>query len=483
MRVACVLVSHLRAKVELSRQPHLKDSPVLIVDRQSPRSRPVVVDCLRSASWATAGMTLERALSLHVNAVVLEADEPHYRRVFGQVLAALQGISDRVEGAESGTAYARIDGLKGMFRGEARVVSALLNAVPAYLDPRVGVADAKFPAFVAARTCAAHGAFRVPEDVAAFLAPYTIDLLPVSADVRGELHRFGLHTMGDVASMSAHMLADRFGPDGSRTWALCKGNDDSPVVPLSFDESAVEHTSLPFHSSSMEALFVAVDALLKRAYARPDMRGRYAGAADILCTASGWPPWEKSVRFKQAVGAWDRAAPVVRGRLEADPPRNPIEDVTLTLSALSGESGEQMGLLREVRDDRRRRLVEADRKLQPLMGGGHALHRIAEVAPWHPAPEMRALQVPIDPSGRDVIRPLHTPKPVEVRESTGREPVSVRVDRRWLDVSRIDDRWTFDLWWLPEPVTRAYYRIDLGDGRRITVFRDQWDDRWYRQSA
>ena len=483
MRVACVLVSHLRAKVELSRQPHLKDSPVLIVDRHSPRSRPVVVDRLRSASWATAGTTLERALSLHANAVVLEADEPHYRRVFGQVLTALQGISDRVEGAELGTAYVRIDGLEGMYRGEAGVVSALLNAVPAYLDPRVGMADAKFPAFVAARTCAAHGAFRVPEDVAAFLAPYTIDLLPVSADVRSELHRFGLHTMGDVASMSAHMLADRFGPDGSRAWALCNGNDDSPVVPLSFDESVVEHMSLPFHSSSMEALFVAVDALLKRVYARPDMRGRYAGVADILCAASGWPLWEKSVRFKQPVGAWDRASPMIRSRLEADPPGNPIEDVTLILSGFSGESGTQMGLLKDAREDRRRRLVEADRKLQPLMGGGHALHRIAEVAPWHPAPEMRALQVPIDPSGRDVIRPLHTPRPVEVRESAKGEPVSVRVGRRWRQVARIDDRWTFDLWWLPEPVTRAYYRIDPGDGRRITVFHDQWDDCWYRQSA
>ena len=117
------------------------------------------------------------------------------------------------------------------------------------------------------------------------------------------------------------------------------------------------------------------------------------------------------------------------------------------------------------------------------MGGGHSLHRIAEVAPWHPAPEMRALQVPIDPSGRNAIRPLHTPKPVEVQEGKEGEPVSVRVDRRWLNVARIDDRWTFDLWWLPEPVTRTYYRIDPGDGRRITLFRDQWDDLWYRQSA
>ena len=483
MRVACVLVTHLRAKVEMSRQPHLKDRPVLIVDRSLSRARPVVVDRFRSASGVMAGMTLEEVVSRHANAVVLDSDEPHYRRVFGRVLASLQGISDRVEGADLGTAYVRLDGLQGLYRGEAGAVSALLNAVPPYLNPRIGVADAKFPALVAALTCGAHGALRVPDDVAAFLATHSIDLLPVSADMKAEMHRFGLHTMGAVASMSVHVLTDRFRAEGRRAWSLCNGIDDSRVVPLAFEESVVEHTSLPFHSSSTEALFVALDALLKRAYARPDIKGRYAGSADLLCTASGWPPWEKSVRFKQPVGAWDRASLIVRSRLEADPPRTPVEDVILTLSRFTGESGTQMGLLKDVQDNRRKCLVEAERRLRAVMGGGHALHRIAEVAPWHPAPEMRALQVPIDPSGRDCIRPLHMPKPVEVREGTEGDPVSVRLKRRWQRVARIDDQWTFDLWWLPEPVARSYYRIEPDDGRQITLFRDGMDDRWYRQSA
>ena len=72
---------------------------------------------------------------------------------------------------------------------------------------------------------------------------------------------------------------------------------------------------------------------------------------------------------------------------------------------------------------------------------------------------------------------------MEVREGFEREPVSVRVDKRWRRVARIQDSWTFDLWWLPEAVSRAYYRIDPGDGRQVTLFRDRGDDRWYRQSA
>ena len=171
MRIACVLVTHLRAKVEINRQPHLKERPVLVVDRDPSRARALVVDHFPAASAVTAGMTLEQALSHHGNAVALYADEPYYRRVFGRMLAALQGVSDRVEGADLGMAYVRLDGLEGLFRDEAGVVSALLNAAPSYLSPRVGVANAKFPAYVAALTCAAHGAFRIPADVSAFLAP------------------------------------------------------------------------------------------------------------------------------------------------------------------------------------------------------------------------------------------------------------------------------------------------------------------------
>ncbi|MXY97396.1 MAG: hypothetical protein F4Z29_06505 [Gemmatimonadetes bacterium] len=482
MRVACVLVTHFRARAEMLRHPHLKNSPVLIVDRDTSRGRPLVVDGFPPRVESVTGLTLEQALSRNANVLVMDADEPHYRRVFGEVLSSLQRVSDRVEGTELGTAYVRLDSLESMYHGEAGVVSALLKAVPAYLNPRIGVADVKFPAFVAARMCKTHGATRVPDDVTAFLAPHSISLLPVPADVKAEMRRFGLRTMGDLASMGEHALVDQFGREGGRAWRLCNGMDDTPVVPLPFDESIVERASLPFSSSSLQALFVAVDTLLRRAYSRSEMKGKYVGTATLLCSASGWSPWEKVISFREPAGTWERASFVVRSRMEADPPHVPVEEVILTLSNLTGESGTQMGLLKDAQDDTRRRLEDVNRRLQARTGD-HALYRIVEVAPWHPVPEMRALQVPIDPSGRDAIRSLHQPSPVEVREGAKHEPVSVRVKERWQRVARIQDSWTFDLWWLSEPVSRAYYRIDPGDGKLVTLFRDQGDDRWYRQAA
>ena len=187
MRVACVLVTHLRAKVELRNHPNLKETTAVIVDRS--KGRPLVVDTFPAVVGVSPGMTQEQALSRQPGTIALETDEPSSQKVFHRMLTALQGISDRVEGPE------------GMYGGEARLVSALLHSVPEYLKPRVGLGEGKFPASVAARVSRTQGATRVPSDAAAFLASHPIDLLPIPSAVKTQMHRLGLHAMGQVASM------------------------------------------------------------------------------------------------------------------------------------------------------------------------------------------------------------------------------------------------------------------------------------------
>ena len=140
---------------------------------------------------------------------------------------------------------------------------------PLDLELRVGLGRGKIPAYMTATKSKPHGAARMPARAKAFLAPHSIDLLPGSSRLKDEMHRIGA-----VASMDGHSLTGRFGPEGKKTWELCNGIDRSPLVPMTFEETVVEHTSLPLHTSSLDALLVALDALLRRAYARPDMKGR-----------------------------------------------------------------------------------------------------------------------------------------------------------------------------------------------------------------
>ena len=363
----------------MRRHPNLKNTAVIIVERS--RGRSLVVDATSYTSGVAPGMTLEEALSIQPTALILEAEEPHYRRVFAQVLTSLQGISDRVEGSELGTAYVRLDGLERLYGGEVRLVNALLNAVPQDLAPRSGVAEAKFPAFVAAKTSDSLRATRVPIDAVSFLAPHPVDLLPVSADLKVALHRFGLHVLGDVATMTEAALVDRFGSEGRRAWHLSRGMDDSPVVPLAHVETIVERTSLPFSSASIELLITMVDTLLARAFSRPSMRGRYAGKAVLECALETGPTWTMEFSFKGGVGNRKQALSIVKARLEDEHPSGLVEDMTLTLDDLTGESGVQLGLLPEARESDRRRLVEMDRDLRAHTGGSPALYRVGGLPP------------------------------------------------------------------------------------------------------
>ncbi len=486
--VGCLLAPHWRGRVELARRPELAGAAGLIVERSG--RRPVVVDCLPAASEVELGMTLEAALSLQPDAVVLEADEPHYAREFERVLLALEDVSDRVEGAdhdgELGVAYVGLDGLATMYGGEQSMLDTLLAAVPAHFQPRIGIGPNKFSAFVAARVRRSSGVSTVGRDAAAFLAPHSINLLPtplVSPELLEDLHRLGLHRLGDVAGQEQDALLDRFGHEGRRAWELARGIDERPLRPRTFEESIAETVSLPSASTSLELLRVAVDTLLTRVFAQPRMQGRYAGSATLSCALEDGLTWTKAFHFKTNMGGWKRAAEIITGRLETEHPQAPVESMTVTLGNLSGASGVQLSLFPDIRADRERRLLETERQLRARLNGKHALHRLVDVAPWHPAPEMRTVQVSIDPAATDSMRPLTTPTVIAVEEGPNQEPVAVQLEQRWHRVERIEDRWSFDLWWRPTPMHRSYYRVSQEDGRQLTLYRDGGDQCWYRQSA
>ena len=247
----------------------------------------------------SAGMLLEQVLSRQAGAVVLEADEPHYRRVFQQVLSALQGISARVEDAGLGIAYVALEGLETMYGGEERLVCALLTPFPSPCSHEPASAKASSPPWLPPAAGAAEGHQGAGRYHGLSLSPVH-GHLPVPGEIISALRRFGLHTLGQVAAMDQALMIDQFGPEGGWIWNLANGRDDRPLMPLKHQETVTEQTSLPFSSTSLEMLLVA-DTLLRRAYARPVMRGRYARQAALECPVFGAAPWEKTVNFQEGV--------------------------------------------------------------------------------------------------------------------------------------------------------------------------------------
>jgi impB/mucB/samB family protein len=393
MKIACVLVTHLPVKAELQRRPELRGKPVIITEGNG--SKQVVLDSSSEARSVASGMTLQQALARTKDAALLKADEPYYQAVFADILHSLELRSPLVEKAELGCLYVGLDGLEAIYGGEARLMAALLQAVPQDFNPRVGLANGKFPAYLAAVTSGGGQATHVPDAVAEFLKGFSVDLVPLSWEDKTRLHQFGLHALGQVAALSVGPMQAQFGPAGKKVWELAQGIDRSPLLPEPYQELVRESLTFPSPTLTLTALLTATDTLLTRAFARPEVRGRYVRSILMEGQISRHAPWIRQFAFKDAVGDKNRALFVIKNALELVTFAGPLEDLTLTLVGLTGESGIQSGLLSDVR--KHDQLREAVRQLEAQMSFKPPIYQVRDMEPWSRIPERRQVLIPFDP--------------------------------------------------------------------------------------
>jgi hypothetical protein len=82
----------------------------------------------------------------------------------------------------------------------------------------------------------------------------------------------------------------------------------------------------------------------------------------------------------------------------------------------------------------------------------------------------------------DTLKPVNLPESISVKEDPKGKPAALETGR-WQTVDTIEDSWRIDdEWWRQRPTTRRYFAVRLAEGRRLVIFKDLTDDRWYRQS-
>ena len=405
MRAACVFIPHFPIAVELLDRPDLRGR--LLVIGGAPEQRKAVLDCSpeAEAQGARPGMPLRQALGLCPKAAFLESDLARYQDAFEAVLHALEGISPLVEATDLGRAYVGAEGLEGLYWDEMALGEALVQAVrladgqarsTGSLLPSAGLGEGKFAAWAAAVTSAPGEVCLVPAGrEAAFLAPLDVFLLPCSLDTMRRLGLFGLHTIGDVASVPLGAIQAQFGPDGRRLWELAHGLDWEPLRPRQHEESVSERLAFSEPAVSTEALSVAGRQLLGRLFRQPALRHRAVRQMRLRAALSDGRSWERTVTFREATADRDQILYVLRCTLEAALPSRPVEEMEVTLSGLTEETGKQEGLF-AAKGHRRAQLEEALRQLKTRFGQSPVYH-IVEVEPWSRIPERRLALIDYDP--------------------------------------------------------------------------------------
>jgi len=472
--VACVVIQHFPFLTEAQRHPELREQPVVLA--KSLGSKSEVVDFSPSLRGLTVGMPLQEALGMASGVRIVEADIPYYRNTFQGILTALQRHSPRVEHAGLGHAYLDMDGLSELYGSDARFALAVASTVPPDFGPRVGLGNTKFAAYLAANVAKPKSAFKAPDGTARFAQLFAVEYLPVPAFLHQRLRLFGLNTLKDVAEIGVGPMQAQFGPAGKLMWELSNGIDERPIVPIKEREEIAERFTLPYESASLEMLLFGIDRLLRRAFARPEMQGKYAGHAVLECSQVDGPPWSRAFAFKEALGDADRVLFAIRSRLEMELPKATFDGVAVILGGLRGEPSAQTGLIRDVKDTNLAKLTEVDQGLRTRGIGG--LYKIVELDPRHPIPEMRAIQVPLDSQAVEATRPLKMPVPIQVEGSL---PGALRIGATKVGPAQIQDMWKVNLWWLQTPIERLYLEVTEEDGVTMTMFQDQRSGQWYQQ--
>jgi DNA polymerase-4/protein ImuB len=209
------------------------------------------------------------------------------------------------------------------------------------------------------------------------------------------LHEFGFDTLGQIADAPPGSIQAQFGPAGKRAWELARGIDTSPLIADKREETVFESLSFPSATITRSAIATGVETLLRRAFSRKEMQGRYVRTTILESQIYRRPPWVKEFVFRNPAGSWDAAFFLINNTLENVVFEGPLEDLKLTLAGLTGESGRQGSLLTEVRA--RDQLREMVRQMDAMGSRVSPLYQIRDLEPWSRIPERRQVMIRFDP--------------------------------------------------------------------------------------
>ncbi len=389
MRILCVLLPHFPLKCEILRNPEIGTHPAVISCGAG--SRKLVLDYSPGLDGLQTDMPLQQALARQGKAELIQADVPYYWSVFNQILDALETRSPLVEGDKLGITYLGIDGLQLIYPDDDRLLKGVKEVLPEIFVPQIGIAEGKFPAYLAAGYSPPNGSKTLTGDISAFLSSLPCDILPVSMKSKSRLRDFGINTLGQLAAMPEGPLQSQFGPEGRRIQELAGGNDDTPLYPRLWEEVIEGSTTLPSVTVSLETMLVAMEGLLSPVFVRIALKG--LGISSLTLWTRTWDSehWERKIQFKEPVMDMQAAVSRIRRVMENFPQPGPVEELGLGVTRLGYPRGRQKSLFREVRG--KDNLLEDIHQLE-LRQGNPQVFKIKEVEPWSRIPERRYVLAP-----------------------------------------------------------------------------------------
>lgn len=360
-RLACVWMPHLIAQLEQCRLSSLRQ-PLIV------REGDLVLDVSAQAAQCgvLVGDSLVQALARAPEALLVEADLPRYCQAWEEVVDIVSRYSPSMEEERWGIAYLEAEGMGALYNGEEAWIQVLRHSLHEYLGVQalVGVAGNKFTSRVAAQSSPDWRGYTLVQGAdAAFLAPLSIEWLPLSGEVQRRLRLLGITTLGGLARLPASAVAEQFGPEclEAHRWAM--GHDNRPLLGRRRQVLVSTHAfELP--EVRREALLYLLDRLLKRLLAELSAEHLSARCLQARFELAGGQIWSKSTWANEGLGP--QLLPGLLDAMLRELEHAPVKSegvmaIELQLTALESAGGRQLQLFTQLED--RYRLRETLDKL------------------------------------------------------------------------------------------------------------------------
>jgi protein ImuB len=392
--IACVVIPGFELRAALRKQPGLALQPAALGPPTGAEPLIGSVTAAAEAAGVRPGMRMGEALATCPSLVLVEPDPAAAEQSWEEILLHLEDAGFAVDPAEPGCVYFETRGVERLYGGLGRALQRALAAVGSTWDPRAGAAERRFTALAAANVARPGQALVVSDEVARdFLAPLSLDLLPLAEHEQQELRELGIRRLGELARLPAPAVAERLGTEGRQAWQLARGGRRARVRGRRPPAEIVEALEFPEAVGNELTLRRALATLVDRVLARPERQDRFIRKVALAARLVGGASWRRTLTLREPSAERERLRIALGPKLAEVPA--PVAELRLELVELSAEAGRQLALVEPSGAEARARLREGLRQVRASTGGG-SVCTVVEVAPWSRIPETRALFVPRD---------------------------------------------------------------------------------------